>query len=143
MLHSRLDPHDRAGGGAGDRHIVYVIDDERDLRHSSCFLIGTLGLDCMQFPSGRAFLAEVDRLEPGCLLLDMWMEGLSGVEVQHALHERGLDWPIIFMSGRRDMPDLVEAARQGGVEFLDKPFDEEHLLAALHRGFVALRGGSA
>lgn len=140
MLHSRLDPEEGADDGVGPRHIVYVIDDERDLRHSSCFLIGTLGLECMQFPDGRTFLAEVEGLEPGCLLLDMWMEGLSGIDVQRALLQRGLNWPVIFMSGRRDMPALAEAARKGAVEFLDKPFDDEHLLAALHRGFVALRG---
>ena len=119
--------------------VVYVIDDELPLRQSSCMLISALGLRCVQYPDGGAFLDSVETLEPGCVLLDVLMEPMSGLEVQAEMLKRGIDWPIVFMSGRSHVPTVVEAVKKGAVEFLPKPFTDEELLAALHRGFVRLR----
>ena len=124
-------------------HFVYVVDDELPFRRSSCFLIGALGLTCFQYPDGATFLRDVETLKPGCVLLDVFMEPVGGLEVQNELLRRGIDWPIVFMSGASDVPIIVEAVRKGAVEFLEKPFTEEELLAALHRGFVKLRSSEA
>jgi two-component system, LuxR family, response regulator FixJ len=123
-------------------HRVYVIDDQPELRESSCFLLTSLGLTCVQYPEGPDFLDEVDRLEPGCILLDLVMHEMDGLEVQQELKRRRVSWPIIFMSGHDDIPAVISAVKNGAVEFLEKPFSEEELLAALHRGFVQLREGS-
>lgn len=142
MLHSSMTS---APGNESDDHKVYVIDDEPSLRESSCFLLATLGLACVQYPGGREFLADVERLEPGCILLDVSMDEMNGLEVQRELLRRSIDWPIILMSGHGDVPTVVEGVKKGAVEFLEKPFTEEQLLTALHRGFVRLRqaaGGS-
>lgn len=136
MLHARLD--DEKAARSVDP-IVYVIDDEADLRESSCFLLAALGLNCVQYPSGTAFLEDVETLEPGCILLDVVMRSMGGLEVQAELRRRGIVWPIVFMSGHQDVPTIVSAVKNGAVEFLEKPFSDEALLAALHRGFVKLR----
>jgi two-component system, LuxR family, response regulator FixJ len=138
MLHARPD---RLAEGAtdGESHFVYVVDDEAELRKSACFLLVSLGLACVHFSSGEAFLDEVPRLKPGCILLDLRMQGRNGLAVQQELSERGVDWPIIFMSGDADGRSVVQATEHGAVEFIKKPFSEEELLAALHRGFVVLR----
>lgn len=139
MLHSRLDRNAAPDAGNDPEHFVYVIDDEDDLRESSCFLLATLGINCVQYASGQAFLDAVDTLEPGCILLDVLMRRMGGLEVQDALRERGIEWPIVFMSGHQDVPTVVQAVKNGAVEFLEKPFTDEQLLAALHRGFATLR----
>jgi len=136
MLHSRLDDENTVKSADP---FVYVIDDEADLRESSCFLLAALGLNCVQYPSGAAFLEDVSTLEPGCVLLDMIMKNMDGLEVQAELQRRGVDWPIVFMSGHQDTATVVQAVKKGAVEFLEKPFSDEALLAALHRGFVRLR----
>jgi two-component system response regulator FixJ len=141
MLHARLDTdtQGRKPVSRGDS-IVYVIDDEADLRESSCFLLATLGLTCIQYPSGQAFLDDLATLEPGCLLLDVVMRSMDGLAVQEELRRGGIDWPVVFMSGQQDVATVVRAAKNGAVEFLEKPFNDEVLLSALHRGFVRLRG---
>jgi two-component system response regulator FixJ len=121
-------------------HIVYVIDDEPLLRRSSCYLIAALGLSCIQYESGPHFLSAIDDLQPGCILLDMVMTPMDGLGVQSELLARGIDWPIIFMSAAPRTRAIVAAMQQGAVEYLEKPFLDEDLLAALHRGFVKLRG---
>ncbi|HWH17837.1 MAG TPA: response regulator [Allosphingosinicella sp.] len=140
MLHA---PFEAAAPGAKPppEHHVYVIDDEASLRDSSCFLLATLGLACTQYANGQDFLADVETLEPGCILLDVLMRRMGGLEVQAELNRRGIDWPIIFMSGHDDIPTVVRAMKNGAVEFLEKPFSDEQLLASLHRGFVKLRNG--
>jgi two-component system response regulator FixJ len=136
MLHARLD--DEQTVKSADP-FVYVIDDEADLRESSCFLLAALGLNCVQYPSGTAFLEDVADLEPGCILLDVVMRNMGGLEVQAELRGRGINWPVVFMSGHQDVPTVVSAVQSGAIEFLAKPFTDEALLAALHRGFIKLR----
>ncbi|HEY0626022.1 MAG TPA: response regulator [Allosphingosinicella sp.] len=137
MLHEPLGSRDSQRARAAP--VVYVIDDEPHLRESSCFLLRSLDLACIQFPDGRAFLDALHGLQPGCILLDARMRSVGGLEVQDELGRRGVDWPIVFMSGYHDIPTVAEAMKNGAVEFLEKPFAEEELLAALHRGFVKLR----
>lgn len=141
MLHAPMESGRPKGETSpGPEHFVYVIDDEAQLRESSCFLLAALGLSCVQYASGSEFLADVGNLEQGCILLDVIMRDMDGLDVQAELNRRGIDWPIIFMSGHQDTGTVVEAVRGGAVDFLEKPFSDEQLLRALHRGFVKLRG---
>ena len=140
MLHSPLEADAGTGRGVhSHEHFVYVVDDQPALRQSACLLLSTLGISCTQFSTGRSFLDELDRLVPGCVLLDVVMDEVGGADVYAEMVRRGLQWPVIFMSGRRGHPAIDAAAATETAQFLDKPFAEEELLEALHRGFVALK----
>lgn len=119
-------------------HYVHVVDDDEASRASISFLLGTLGLKCLEYRSGNEFLGRAALRPPGCVLLDLVMPGMSGLDVQRELRRRDLWWPVLFMSGHRITSAVAEAVRGGAVEFLLKPFDEDELLTALHHGFVEL-----
>jgi len=121
-----------------DQHIVHVVDDDDNSRASIIFLLGTLGLKCFEYRNGDNLLENVPGRAAGCILLDLFMPGQSGLHVQAELMKRGVGWPILFMSGHARTAEVVEAIRKGAVEFISKPFEEEELLAALHRGFAEL-----
>lgn len=120
-------------------HFVHVVDDEQAARWSASFLLSTLGLRCFEYRSGHHFLDEVTRAPPGCVILDVLMPGLSGLDVQAALIARSIHWPIIFVSGHGAAAMVTAALRSGAVDYLTKPYSEEQLLAALHQAFVRLR----
>jgi two-component system response regulator FixJ len=122
---------------------VYVVDDDPDVLGSIGLLLESLLLDCETFASGEALLGGLSDLPPGCILTDLKMPGMTGLDLQSELLRRGLDWPVVFMTNRSDVPDVVKAMKNGAVEFIEKPFTEERLLAALHAGFVALNGTGA
>jgi len=119
-------------------HYVHVVDDDEANRASISFLLGALGLKCLEYGSGNEFLGRAALRPPGCVLLDLVMPGMTGLDVQRELKRRGLCWPVLFMSGHRITSAVVEALRGGAIEFLLKPFNEDELLTALHRGFVEL-----
>lgn len=119
-------------------HYVHVVDDNEASRASISFLLGTLGLDCLEYGSGEELLDGFARRPAGCILLDLAMPGMNGLEVQAELVRRGVRWPILFMSAAASTASVVEAVRKGAVEFLLKPFGEEDLLVALHHGFAKL-----
>lgn len=133
--------YDSSAPATGD--FVYVIDDEQAVRDSTCFLISSLGIGCARFAGGAEFLEAISGLAAGCILIDVKMSGMSGHEVQAELTRRGLAWPVIFMSGTDDVAAVVAAIRDGALDFLEKPFSEETVLAALHRGFVSMRSDKA
>jgi FixJ family two-component response regulator len=120
-------------------HFVHVVDDEQAARWSASFLLSTLGMRCFEYQSGRHFLDQVANAPPGCVLLDVMMPGLSGLDVQAALIARSIRWPIIFVSGQEAARHVVTAVRRGAIDYLPKPYSEEQLLAALHLAFVRLR----
>ncbi|HWH22142.1 MAG TPA: response regulator [Allosphingosinicella sp.] len=120
-------------------HPIYVVDDDAEARDSIRFLLATLKLDSITFRGGAEFVERLESLPSGCILLDLRMPTIDGLAVQQALVERGLDWPIIFMTGSADTPSVVRALRTGAVEFIEKPFTDEQLLTALHKGFVELK----
>jgi two-component system response regulator FixJ len=140
MLHTPLEADvDPDACAHATEHFVYIVDDQSALRESSAFLLAALGIASLQYPGGREFLEDIPNLIPGCILLDVEMHEIDGLEVQAELKRRDLDWPIIFMSGHKDTATIVQAMKGGALEFLEKPFTDEQLLAALHRGFVRLR----
>lgn len=108
--------------------LVYLVDDEFSVRDSLTLLIESAGQTVRSFESAEAFLKNYDNKEPGCLLLDIRMPTMSGLELQDELLSREISIPIIFISGHAGIPDSAKAFRSGAVDFLEKPFDNEILL---------------
>jgi FixJ family two-component response regulator len=110
---------------------VYVVDDEPSVLKSVGRLLRSAGLNAVTFASARDFLDHHDPDAPGCLLLDVSMPELTGLELQQTLSAMGCERPIIFLTGRGDIPMSVKAMKQGAADFLTKPVDEGVLLEAV------------
>lgn len=117
--------------------IVYVVDDDDKIRDALGFLLGSVGQKTEMFPSGPAFLEHFDPAVPGCIVCDIRMPGMSGLELQQELLARGFSKPIVFITGHGDIPMAVEAVKAGAHEFLTKPFRDQTLLDAIN-GAIAL-----
>ena len=115
---------------------VFVVDDDAGMRDALVQLLETAGLQVESYTSGPDFLAAYDGERPGCLLLDMAMPGMSGLEVQAALNMRGLTVPIIFLTGHGDIPMAVRAVQAGAVDFLEKPIQGVALLKRVRRALA-------
>ena len=112
--------------------IVFVVDDDQMFRRSTERLIRAAGLNVQPFTSARDFLQHPRPEGPACLILDVRMPGLSGIDLQQELTQLGIDIPIIFITGHGDIPMSVRAMKAGAVEFLTKPFRAPVLLEAIH-----------
>lgn len=117
---------------------VYLVDDDEAVRGALCLLLSTVGIEATAFADPQAFLARVDQLEPGCLILDIRMPAISGLKLQERLAERGIDWPTIVISGHGDIDACRRAFRNGALDFLSKPVDEQDLIDAIQKGQEAL-----
>jgi FixJ family two-component response regulator len=131
-----MDSHQ--GNGANDRPLLSVVDDDEMLRESLPDLLREFGFAARAFSSGQEFLSSDDVDETRCLILDVAMPGMSGLEVQEELKRRGQAIPVIFITGQKDEEIRKQAFSQGAVKFLYKPFSDSALLeavnAALSRG---------
>lgn len=116
---------------AADEAIVYVIDDDPSVRDAIADLLLSVGVEARVFAAAQQFLASARPDVPGCLVLDVRLPGLSGLEVQRVLLSSGIELPIIFLTGYADVPMSVDAMKSGAVEFLTKPFREQVLLEAI------------
>jgi FixJ family two-component response regulator len=114
---------------------VFLVDDDPSILRALTRLLRAGGHQVSAFRSPRDFLAEHDAAVPGCIVLDLAMPGLSGLELQTALAASGCERPIIFVSGHGDVPSSVRAMKAGAIDFLTKPVSEENLLAAI-RGAI-------
>jgi len=110
---------------------VFIVDDDPAVLKSLSRLLRSAGLAVATFPSPREFLDRHDPALPGCLVLDIAMPGLNGLELQQELVARGHELPIIFLTGHGDIPMSVQAMKRGAVDFLTKPVDDEALLKAV------------
>jgi FixJ family two-component response regulator len=110
---------------------VFVVDDSREVRTALSRVLSAAGYSVRSFESAEQFLEEQDAEAPGCLLLDLCMPGLSGVELQHALAKSACSRPIIFLTGMGDIQISVKAMKEGAVDFLTKPIDNVLLFAAI------------
>lgn len=119
--------------------LVYVVDDEGEVRRSLGFFLKTAGFLPRPFLSGEDFLAEVPDLAPGCVLLDVRLGGVSGLDVIERLGVRRDRLPVIVMTGHGDIAMAVQAMKLGAIDFLEKPFSEDVLSKALQHGFELLR----
>jgi FixJ family two-component response regulator len=111
--------------------IIYVVDDDNAVLEAMSSLVRSIGLEVACFSSATEFLNSMDQISHGCLILDVRMPEMSGLDVQHRLAELGEQIPIIFISGHGDIPMAVKAIKAGAVDFLTKPFREEDLLSAI------------
>jgi FixJ family two-component response regulator len=116
---------------ACSRPTVFIVDDDASVRRAVSRLLRSAGLTVAAFASPTEFLSQHDPETPGCLVLDLMMPGFSGLELQRALDRKGSILPIIFLTGRGDVPKSVQAMKRGAVDFLTKPVDDEVLLAAV------------
>jgi len=119
---------------AGNEGVVFVVDDDASMRHSTECLIRSIGLNAMTFASADQFLKHKRPDTPACLLLDMRMPGLSGLDLQKELAQAGVDIPIIFITGHGDIPMTVQAMKAGAIEFLTKPYRDQDLIDAVRQG---------
>lgn len=114
--------------------IVFVVDDDPSVRSSLEFLISTVGLQVDSFDSAEAFLRRKPPEGPSCLVLDVRLRGLSGLDFQRELSSRNIRIPIVFITGHGDIPMCARAMKGGAVEFLTKPFRDQDLLDAIRIG---------
>ena len=112
---------------------VFVVDDDADIRDALGVLLKSAGWGVESYADGPAFLADYTKDRPGCLLLDVTMPGMSGLEVQSALNALGLKIPVIFLTGHGDVPMAVKTTKAGAADFLLKPFDPGLLLEQLRQ----------
>lgn len=112
--------------------IIYVVDDDNGLRESACLLLQSNGYAAVGHPDGESFLAARNPAQAGCVVLDLRMPGLSGLEVQEELAARGDKITVIVVSGHGDVQSSVQAMKAGAVDFIEKPYTEDALLAAVN-----------
>ncbi|KAA3627025.1 MAG: DNA-binding response regulator [Proteobacteria bacterium] len=116
--------------------VVFIVDDDRAVRESLSLILEVAGWAVEDYASAEAFLDAYQDDRPACLLLDVRMPGMSGLELQKRLAERGVALPIIFISGHADVPTSVSAMRSGALDFLEKPFRKEQLLQRIHEALA-------
>src|SRR5947209_15607278 len=121
----------------GER-VVHLVDDDAAVRRSVGFMLKTSGHRVESYESGDEILKLSTKLDEGCILLDIRMPGMDGLEVQQALQEHGVSLPVIIMTGHGDVSLAVRAMKAGAVDFIEKPFDKDALLASLEEGYRRL-----
>jgi len=112
---------------------VFVVDDDQAVRDSVRWLIETNGRQAKTFASAREFLDQYDGMQPGCLVLDIRMPGMTGLELQDHLNEARIDLPTIFVTGHADVPMAIRAVKSGAFDFLEKPFDDQLLMSRIEQ----------
>jgi two-component system response regulator FixJ len=115
---------------------VFVVDDDDAVRNSLRMLLKSAGVHAEASASAQEFLSSYEVSQPGCLVLDVRMPGMSGLEMQHELNLRGATIPVIFITGHGDIPMAVEAMQHGAFDFLQKPFRDQELLDRVQRALV-------
>src|SRR5215510_1867191 len=119
---------------------VHVIDDDDAARHSLAFLLASAKIDVKTYDSAAAFLKGLADVKSGCIITDVRMPGMSGIELLRKLKELGVTIPVIVVTGHGDVPLAVEAMKVGAADFLEKPFDDEAMLAAVRSACAQQEG---
>jgi FixJ family two-component response regulator len=118
---------------------VYIVDDDAGIGRALCRLLRAIGLDAVAFSSAHAFLDHPRSTGPACLILDVRLPGLGGLDLQARLEEARHTLPIVFITGHGSVPTSVRAMKGGAVDFLQKPFNEDELIAAVQRALALSR----
>lgn len=121
-----------------DKRMIHIVDDEDAIRRSASFLLKTSGFAVATWTSGVEFLKNVKNAEQGCILLDVRMPEMDGLEVQQELLDRGVAMPVIVLTGHGDVSIAVKAMKAGAVDFIEKPFEKTVLMSAIDRAFERL-----
>jgi two-component system, LuxR family, response regulator FixJ len=115
---------------------VFIVDDDSGVRSSIRVLMKSVGLAASAFASAKEFLESYHAMQPGCLVLDIRMPGMSGLELQEELNKRGAVIPVIFVTGHADVPMAVEAMRHGAFDFLQKPLRDQELVDRVQKALA-------
>jgi two-component system response regulator FixJ len=126
-----------------EERLVHLVDDDEAVRRSAGFMLKTSGFRVRTFGSGDELMKNASSLDPGCILLDIRMPGMDGLDVQAALKERGIGLPVIIMTGHGDVTLAVQAMKAGAVDFIEKPFEKAVLLGAIDQAFERLERSAA
>jgi FixJ family two-component response regulator len=119
------------------RPTIHVVDDDEAMRDSLTWLLDSDRYAVRAYPSGEAFLEQAALIAPACVILDIRMPGMSGMEVHEQLTRRGVATPVVFITGHGDVPMAVEAIKRGAFNFIEKPFNEHKLTAIIERALEA------
>ena len=122
-----------------DLPLVHLVDDDGAMRRSAGFMLKTSGYQVRSYESGVELLKSPGELDQGCILLDIRMPGMDGLEVQQALRDKGVTLPVIIMTGHGDVTLAVKAMKAGAIDFIEKPFEKATLLGAIEQGVKRLR----
>jgi len=122
---------------AGTEHAkIYIVDDDDSVRDSLEVFLGASGYDVRSFASPRDFLAVAGTIEFGCVLVDLQMPGMDGLELKNRLNQRNIDLPVVVVTGHGDVATAVAAMRAGAKDFIEKPFTDEAILAGIRIGLA-------
>ena len=133
MSPTKLTPAARA---AEKGPLVYLVDDDEAIRDSLGLLLRSVGLDCAVYASALEFLGAYDPARHSCLVADIRMPGLSGLELQQRLNEQHASVPVIFITGHGDVPMAVNAMKSGAADFIQKPFRDQDLIDRIHKALA-------
>src|SRR6516165_3905651 len=111
--------------------VVHIVDDDEAVRQSLAFLLSTVGIPVRVYDSATSFLASLATLEDGCLITDVRMPDMTGIELLQQLRVRKVKLPVVVITGHGDIPLAVEAMKSGAIDFIEKPFAEEAILRAV------------
>jgi len=123
--------------------LVHLVDDDEAIRRSVGFMLKTSGFHVRAYESGVELLKTAPELEPGCILLDIRMPDMDGLEVQEALRSKGVTLPVIIMTGHGDVSLAVQAMKAGAVDFIEKPFEKAVLISAIDQALDQLKRSAA
>jgi two-component system response regulator FixJ len=126
-----------------NRGQIFVVDDDDAVRQATCWALRAAGYEAVAYESGGAFLRATDIQSPGCVVLDLNMPGMSGIEVLQRLRESASPLAVILLTGYGDVPTAVRAIQAGAVDFIEKPYDPDALLAAIARAMSTSGGAVA
>ena len=123
--------------------LVHLVDDDEAIRRSVGFMLKTSGFNVRTYESGVELMKATAALETGCILLDIRMPGMDGLEIQRALRDKGVSLPVIIMTGHGDVSLAVQAMKAGAVDFIEKPFEKAVLLSAIEHAMERLMRSAA
>lgn len=115
---------------------VFIIDDQASVRHALCEMLSAFGYDVEGYESAEGFLRSVDSLPHGCVVADVRMPGMDGIELVREIARRRVALPVVLISGHADVPMAVAAIKAGAEDFIEKPIDDVQLVAAINRGLA-------
>lgn len=123
-----------------DNHVVHIVDDDEAVRQSLAFMLSSAGLAVRVYESASAFLAGLDTVQDGCLVTDIRMPDMTGIDLLRRIRAKARSLPAIVITGHGDVPLAVEAMKAGAIDFIEKPFDEEAILNAVKTALERAEG---